>query len=651
MNYIINNKFLKIIPLIFLLLIVIKIIHSYIDIKEKEDEFAKKEAEVLTSYVISSRQYHQKLFLDGTIELNKRTIKSLPAYSSKIISDTFSKNNTLNITLRTVSDKAKNINSAADKDELLAINYFNKNLNEQTYFSNHNSDFYQYASVLKIKQTCLTCHGKKENSPLYIQNNYENAYDYKLSEVRGIISIKIPKKDLDKYFFHTFFTSITYDAIYLLFIVIVSQYLLFKSKKINLILKSKIKDKATALKNSFFLNNLTGLPNRLKLIEHINMKSKNNIHLAIINIDRFKDINDLYGFNEGDKLLKQIALSIYKLCDKKNSLYKLPNDEYAILKSDEISLEKFFKTVKYVINQLQETMFDIHNHSVFITFSCGIATSKESLLSKANSALSIAKKNKKNIVIYDNTFDEKERISQNIAGVLMIKNAISNDSINPYFQAIYNTKTKEIEKYECLARIILDNGEVLTPASFLDISIKSKLYHEITKAIIKKSFTYFKDKHYEFSINISIHDIQDKKTLKFIIDSIMNYENSEKIVFEILESDKIGNYEELKEFIKIVKQYGCKIAIDDFGSGYSNFSHILSLNVDYLKIDASLVRYVTTNLNSRIITQTIIDFSSKLGLKTIAEFVEDKHSLELLEKMGIDFVQGYYIGKPKKSLD
>ena len=106
----------------------------------------------------------------------------------------------------------------------------------------------------------------------------------------------------------------------------------------------------------------------------------------------------------------------------------------------------------------------------------------------------------------------------------------------------------------------------------------------------------------------------------------------------------------LKDFIKVVKGFGCKIAIDDFGSGYSNFSHVLSLNVDYLKIDASLVKNILKDANSRVITQTIIDFAVNLNLKTIAEYVEDKESLELLEKMGSNYIQGYFIGKPKESL-
>ncbi len=181
--------------------------------------------------------------------------------------------------------------------------------------------------------------------------------------------------------------------------------------------------------------------------------------------------------------------------------------------------------------------------------------------------------------------------------------------------------------------------------------MKSKLYPRITKIMIEKTFAFFENKEYEFSINLSIEDVLNKKTKEFIIQKIESFPRPEKIVFEILESEKIENYEELKDFIQTIKHCGCKFAIDDFGSGYSNFAHVLELNVDYLKIDASLVKYITTDENSRVITKTIINFASTLGLKTIAEFVEDKDALVMLEKMGIDYIQGYYIGKPQEGLN
>ncbi|MCW8894695.1 MAG: EAL domain-containing protein [Sulfurimonas sp.] len=652
MTNILNDKILKAIPVIFFVLIILKILYTYYDIKDKEYEFAKKEAEVLNSYAVSNRHYYQNLFLNGTLKLDERTLQALPAYSSNIISDIFSKNNPFNITLQAVSDRARNIDNSADEEELKAIKFFNENKEANEHFSDDNSEYYQYSSALRINNDCLKCHGKKEDAPKFIQETYEDAYNYKLGEVRGIISIKIPTENIQKYFISNFFHTVIQDMIILITIFIGIGFLLSKSKKINNLLSSKVAEKTKELQKSFLFERLTLLPNRLKLIQDIMLNSDSkSMHLALINIDSFKDINDLYGYDVGDKIIKDIAYKIKDLCNNKSIVYKLPTDEYAIFTIANISQTEFLHKLQDIIKKIQESKLEVNDNSVFITLSCGVVSNENDLMTKADVALQIAKKDKKSIVVYDNSISTKEKISKNMEALSLLKKAIKKDRITPYFQPIYNTHTKRIDKYECLVRIILDNGEVITPFVFLDIAVKSKLYPEITKAMIKKSFEYFKDKDYQFSINISMNDVQDKNTLQFITDSLMAFKEPKRVVFEILESDRIQNYEELKVFIQDIKRFGCQIAIDDFGSGYSNFSHIFELNVDYLKIDSSLVKFITTDDNSRIITKTIVSFASNLGLKTIAEFVEDKDSLDLLEKMGVDFIQGYYIGKPSPELN
>ncbi|MDK9692928.1 MAG: EAL domain-containing protein [Sulfurimonas sp.] len=628
-----------------------KIFYIYSEKKEHEAEFAKKEAEVLNSYAVENRNYYQNLFLDKTLDLNEKTLPALPAFSSHPISEKFSQNNPLGIMLATVSDKPRNPKNLADTQEQKAIEFFKKNPNEGSYFDSQNSEFYQYASALRVAPVCLKCHGEKENAPLYIQERYEAAYDYKVGEVRGIISIQIPKKTLSDYFLREFFESAFYDFLLFLFLFLGVTYLLRYSKKINDVLESKIKAKTDELRESFFQDRLTNLPNRLKLIEDVeNIALNDSSHLALVNIDAFKDINDLYGYEIGDAILVRVSKRIREFCTDKNMVYKLPNDEFAVLTTAAISEDAFLSGIKNLLNTISEKKFEIATHSIFISFSCGIASNKEALLIKANTALQIAKRNTKNIVIYQDSLDAKEQITKNADALLVLKEAIVHDRITPFFQPIYSTRNRRIEKYESLARIIKENGDIVVPFAFLDIAIKSKLYPEITKAMIVKTFAFFKDKEYEFSINLSILDIQNQEILKFILTQVQAFDAPQHVVFEILESHKIENYQEMKGFIKEVKRYGCKIAIDDFGSGYSNFSHIFELNVDYLKIDGSLVKFITTDESSRVIVKTIVNFASNLGLKTIAEFVEDRDSLELLEKMGVDFIQGYYIGKPSSDL-
>ena len=649
----INSKILYLIPLFFFLILSYKIIYNYADVKKREYNFARAEAEILNNHLIENRNYYQKLFINHTIKLNEKTLLALPSYSSSIISEKFSKENHFGVEIRTVSDRARNKKNYANKSEQKAMEFFSKNTQEVEYFNDENTKFYQYASVLRIEPVCLNCHGKKEDAPAFIQKRYANAYNYNLGEVRGIVSITIPKERINEYFFKDFINATIYDVILFLLLFLAVYYLVKKAKSLNDSLSDEVLVKTNEIKNSLIIDRLTSLPNRLHLIDDLEKNqniTKGQQALALLDIDKFKDINDFYGAEFGDIVLQNVASTIKSLCTKEGvTIYKLPGDEYVIYINTGISRDEFIQKLTTIIKSVQETQYLIQQNPIYTTLSCGIAFDDIDILTKADMALRNAKEKKKSLVIYNNTLDMTKKINENNQGLSLLKNAFIQDNIVPFFQPIYNVKTKKIEKYESLVRIVTDDL-VIPPYKFLDIAVKSKLYPHITKIMIEKTFAFFKDKTYEFSINISINDIIDSKTSAFILKKIEEFKEPQRIVLELLETDKVEDYNQLKEFIQKVKNLGAKIAIDDFGSGYSNFSHILELKVNYLKIDASLVKYVTTDDNSRKVTNTIINFASDLGLKTIAEYVEDKESLELLTEMGVDYIQGYYIGKPSSEL-
>ncbi len=216
---------------------------------------------------------------------------------------------------------------------------------------------------------------------------------------------------------------------------------------------------------------------------------------------------------------------------------------------------------------------------------------------------------------------------------------------------VYNIKTKSITKYEALARIIDEDGTVIPPYHFLEISKKARLYSNITKSIISKTFISAKKyPHLSFSINLSIADMQDEDTVSFIEKSLTDLNNPQKIVFEILESESIENYKSINAFITRFKSTGYRFAIDDFGSGYSNFAHLIELNIDFIKIDASLIKNIHKDTKSYEIVKTIAEFAKIINVQTIAEYVESKEILNKITHLGIDYAQGYYISKPQEKL-
>jgi diguanylate cyclase (GGDEF)-like protein/PAS domain S-box-containing protein len=399
-----------------------------------------------------------------------------------------------------------------------------------------------------------------------------------------------------------------------------------------------------------YTDELTALYNRQKLINDIESFDE-FISLAIINIDDFREFNDLYGHQFGDMILKSVALRIDNILkDKDTTLYKLPSDEYAVLfnATDTQMFEEEMKDLSYKISK---NPLIVDNQELHLSVSIGIAHSKDNLLSKADIALSDAKKYKQEVLVYDVASEVEKKYENNIHWIKKLKDAIESDKIVTYYQPIYNNQTNKVEKYESLVRLIDENGKIITPYFFLEVSKKSRFYNKLTQIVIEQSFKKFANTDCEFSINFSIEDIQNSDTVDFLLKKIERFPDPERVIVEITESEGIQNYSQVAEFIKELHTYGSKVAIDDFGTGYSNFDRILKLNVDYIKIDGSLISDINKNESLKIICETIVMFAKRLGIKIVAEFVSDEGIQKQIQSMGIEYSQGYFIDAPKKDID
>lgn len=401
------------------------------------------------------------------------------------------------------------------------------------------------------------------------------------------------------------------------------------------------------LSNLLYTDNLTSLSNRTKLIEDLQDQTLNIQSIAILDINSFKEINDFYGHRAGDKILKGIAeliiTQLFHLGDI--ILYKFPADIYCLanLGSDE---DKFKLVIKDIIEKIEKKVFKIESYEIDASVTAGISFSfKNNKLITADLALQAAKNDNKDYLVFFDELDNVNEYKNNMIWTKKLKNALANDNIIVYYQPLINNKTLEVDKYECLVRMI-DGDKVVSPFFFLDISKKSNQYAKITKVVIEKSFKEFENLPFEFSVNVSYEDIEDIDFLTFVKEQLEKYNVASRVVFEILEDEGIKDYNVLIAFINEVKALGCKVAIDDFGSGYSNFEHLLKMNIDFLKIDASLIKNIATDENSYKVTKTIIDFAKNLNLKTIAEFVENKEIFDIVKELGTDYSQGYYFSAP-----
>lgn len=394
---------------------------------------------------------------------------------------------------------------------------------------------------------------------------------------------------------------------------------------------------------------LTGCGNRFRLNSDI--RELENFAVAVFNIDNFRQINDFYGHQFGDLIIKSVADKIYSFVSKDDNFrfYRLQGDEFTALAYD-ISQNELIQRVKNILDLIKEK-FVIQNEEMLLSCTCGISfeKDKEHILSTANMALKVAKKSNSDYLVYDESISLNHEYENNIYWTRKLSNALKEGKVIPYYQPIVNNTTLVYEKYEALVRMI-DEDKVISPFFFLGVAKQTRQYFELTKAVLERSFEMFKDKDMEFSVNLSIMDILEKQMSEHIFEMLERYKIGSRVVFEIVESEYIENFEGVINFINRAKQYNSKIAIDDFGTGYSNFEYLIKLKADYLKIDGSLIKNIDKDENSHLVVSTIVEFSKKLGMKTIAEFVENENIYKIVKELGIDYSQGYYFSEPKKDI-
>jgi len=426
---------------------------------------------------------------------------------------------------------------------------------------------------------------------------------------------------------------------------------------LNRTLEEKIEEKTEDLKknigllyNRHYFDSLTGLQNRNFLLEQL--KVYKTPGFLLIDINEFKNINDLYGIEIGDMVLQRFAVILTNIAYKDCKIFRLSADEFVFLhtiKGDyakcKQQAETIISTFETTVIKIQKDNYDIDIH---LRVTIGISHSEDNPLEKANMALRHATKNRISYTRYSKQIKLKESYAHEFKWTKIIKNAIKEDRIVPFFQLITDRKGRK--KYECLIRI-LENNKVIPPIFFLEIAKKARYYQKLTKIMIEKSFKIFVNRKESFSINLSFEDISNNELIKFIKTMIERYNIADQLIFEIVESESINNFELVGDFITQMKQIGVRIALDDFGSGYSNFSYLLKLKPDFIKIDGSIIKNIDNDKNSYLIALTITEFAKRLGIKTVAEYIHSEAVYQKAQELDIDFFQGFYFSEPQAELE
>jgi len=519
---------------------------------------------------------------------------------------------------------------------------------------------------MKVTQECITCH-----------------YNTKVGDVNGVLDIKYPPSDIKisldmmTYYFLLFFIIFIIVFFYIFFFVInkkmVTPIIDFTSeiKRISnandLNLRANVNttiDEIMTLQNAFnkllettkfyydklinslYIDSLTEVNNFIKLQKDLD--SNKNFSLVLIDIDKFKQLNNFFGTNVADFILKELAKLLNIITNNDVNIYRVAADKFALLYNEPIKIEELKDLLaKINSNKFQYKYTDI-NIRIHIGF---IVNDSIRSLEKAELALELAKKTKTDIVKYDDSFRLEDEYMQHMVWSNKIEEALQSNNIVPYFQPMKSPKENKIVKYETLMRL-KDADMVYTPDYFIHIAQNANLYSQLTQQLIDSTFKYFTSKNtsIKFSLNFALEDITNSDTIKLLFKHLDQYKYSSSVVIELLETQEISDFDALNEFINQVKSYGAKIAIDDFGSGYSNFNYILNLNIDIIKLDSSLVENLDKDENSLKVVKSIINVVQSLNLEVVAEKVHSQAIEDILTELGVDYLQGYHIGKPEPEI-
>ena len=433
----------------------------------------------------------------------------------------------------------------------------------------------------------------------------------------------------------------------LLFLTLFFNHIILYLSQLNGKLDHVVQQRTKQLHYQLYHDRLTGLYNRYALDKHL---KEHFTTILLIDIDKFHNYNELYGVEIGNHVLKSFGLFIQAFAKEHGyDAYRIYGDGF-ILKAHEtvLSHDVILRDIRLFLDSLahQSVQVEIGEEllSIEIDATISIAMEREYALEKATIALKYAREQQKEFLAYYHAINTEKELKETLYWRREIKNALKEERMVPLFQPIVD-EDGSVLKYEVLMRL-KQKEKYVSPALFLDIAQKTKQYKYITRAMIQKSFEMMQDQKEDFSINLLFADIRDKETMHFLKEQIRRFDIGHRLVLEIVESEDIQDYELLKRLIGDFRREGVRIAIDDFGSGFSNYAYILEIAPDYVKIDGSLIKEIDRDEDAYKLVNSIQTLAASLGIKTIAEYIHSKAVFERVQKLGIDEFQGYYFSEP-----
>ncbi|RLA71335.1 MAG: hypothetical protein DRG09_00565 [Epsilonproteobacteria bacterium] len=385
--------------------------------------------------------------------------------------------------------------------------------------------------------------------------------------------------------------------------------------------------------------------------------------VSLIDIVAFDDINILYGYETGVSIVDQMQSTIHDMLKEMDSngifskhsvetfsydLFNVYADKLCLFIKNDFNHRLMDLIVKTLLTKISNHNFIISddNH-IHINATIGATKAEGSAsLIFAEKALKEAKSYRSSYIFHDSNATKNEHLANNVYETLISN--IKEKTVTPYFQGIFASADSTVPyKYESLMRILDSKGRVLSPAVFMEKSKDYRLYTQLMIQMIDKVFDVMAKHGTAVTLNLSYMDINNTELCDKLMYKVKKMKIGKCLTIEIVESEQIQDIDMVNEFIFSLKKNGVMIAIDDFGSGFSNFDTIMNLDIDYVKLDGSLVSKIHDK-KYRIMLESMVKICHDLGIKTIAEYIYDESIMEAAIDIGVDYLQGYHLHQPSQ---
>ena len=410
---------------------------------------------------------------------------------------------------------------------------------------------------------------------------------------------------------------------------------------------------------------LTGLFNRRRLIDELKKEIDNvtvndsTSALLFIDLDQFKYVNDTCGHPAGDRLIRKVADQLKRSVDDRGFVARFGGDEFAVLAYG-MNKRKTRKLADNILEDMRR-LAHIENSNVFhVHCSIGITmiTSDKfdhnEIFAQADIACREAKASGRNrLEFYSMSAREAEKMVADVGWMAKLRESIDNDLFMLRYQPIVQISSGQITHHEVLLRMQGENGKAIAPDAFLPAAVRFGLMAEIDSWVVTHAIAAlaeYRKKHrgLRFSINLSANAFETEDLAEIVQVNLEKHGvPANAIIIEITESLAVRHLSYVEQQMAALRRLGCELALDDFGTGYSSFGYLQRLPMDYIKIDGCFIRDLVKNPVDQKMVRLIGEIAMEAGMKTIAEYVKDGPALALLGELGIDFAQGYYIGRPE----